>query len=124
MSAKRKRAYDATIKLKAVEVAEKSSKEAEARQFRVDPRSKRCQDSPCALTLYASNGKRAKFVHVKIKTCLKLAPVSNKRWVNWPPKKIDARTFNGIPVGLYRSKKQFVKKLLMKSTNVQTLGAI
>ena len=39
-----------------------------------------CQDSPCALTLYASNGARAraKFVHVKINACLELAPVSNK----------------------------------------------
>ena len=50
---------------------------------------------PCALTLCASNGARAcaKFVHVKINACLKLA-VSNKRRVKRPLKKIDARAFN------------------------------
>ena len=35
---KRKRSYDTATKLQAVEVAEKKSKEAAARQFSVDPR--------------------------------------------------------------------------------------
>ena len=92
MSAKRKRAYDAMIKLQAVEVAEKSSKEVAERQFRVDPQRIRewCTQKEKVLELKKHGGSaraRAKFVHVKINACLELAPLCNKRRVNIPPKK-------------------------------------
>ena len=75
-----------------------------------------CQDSPCALTLCASNGARAceKFVLVEINACLELAPVSNKRRVNRPPKKIDARAFNrGNTVYMYTAKEDNVRCYIM-----------
>ena len=108
MSAKRKRAYDATIKLQAVEVAEKSSKEGVARQFRVDPRRirewctqkekllelKKHGGSLCANAMCVKWSTRAREIfkcEKLINACLELAPLSNKRRVNRPTKKIYRR---------------------------------
>ena len=97
MSAKCKRAYDATINKR----RPNSFINVMALDYtltRLLVYSNRRKDSPCALTLCASNGvrARAKFVHVKINACLELAPASNKRLVNRPPKKKDARAFNSL----------------------------
>ena len=59
---KRKRSYDTATKLQAVEVAEKKSKEAAARQFSVDPRRIRewCAQKEKLLELKKQGGSKRK----------------------------------------------------------------